>query len=194
MVDLVIFKWLNGFATKSDLFDLTAWVITDYDRVIFAGIFASYFLFHRGETARMRTVILLSVVAGLLTLVTADMFGDMIYRPRPFVVLPVEEARLILPQNRDSSFLSELAAVTVAFAVGMWRAPGHTARWVFTFLALFAGITQVFIGFHWPSDILASAVLGILLAHAVFRFFPRTLPLLNTVIGACGRMARHFRQ
>lgn len=121
----------------------------------------------------MRMVILLSVVAGLLALGAANVSGYLVYRPRPFVVLPIDQAQLLLPQWRDSSFVSDYAAVSVAFAAGMWRAPGRSARWVFALLAVIIGVSQVFVGFHWPSDVLASATVGLLLAHAVFKWFQR---------------------
>lgn len=118
----------------------------------------------------MRKVVLLSVAAGMLTLVVGTWLGENIIRRRPYEVLPFEQTYLLLPTNGDSSFISEYAAVAIAFAMGMWRTPGRTARWVFTALAVFIGISQIAVGFHWPSDILASALLAVGSTYLIFRW------------------------
>lgn len=169
-MDSILFLWLNGFAAKSHPFYLASWLITDYDVALFTSLYVLCCLLHRGAPGRMRRVVLLSLAAGTLTLVVGTWLGEIIIRRRPYEVLPFEQTYLLLPTNGDSSFISEYAAVAIAFAMGMWRAPSRTARWVFTALAVFIGISQIAVGFHWPSDILASALLAVGSTHLIFRW------------------------
>lgn len=157
-MDVNLFTWLNGLGAKSHLFYLVTWLITDHDVVFFTILFGLCLLLHRRHFGKMWSHILLSLAAGAVALVLSAVLGELMYRPRPFDVLPIEKAQLLLPQNSDSSLLSELTAVAVAFAMGMWGAPGRLTPWVFTTLAVYIGISQIAIGFHWPSDVLASAM------------------------------------
>lgn len=192
-LDLATFRWVNRIGLHSDPLYLAYWLITHYDFVIFTGLFLWYLLFHRQDIGRMRRTILLALLAGLLAFMGAGMLGELIRRPRPFEVLPMNEVYVFLPQNRDSSLPSEFAAVAIAFAVAMWRAPGKTARWVFSALTVFVGISQVGVGFHWPSDILASGILGGLSVRVLDWLSTRLALVLSSITRVFERLVRHRR-
>ena len=88
-----------------------------------------------------------------------------IARPRPFVVLPAVH---LLISGSSFSFpsthtMQSFMAATVASRYFGWRA-------LFFGFALLVGISRITLGVHYPSDILAGAVLGILIGYALTRF------------------------
>jgi undecaprenyl-diphosphatase len=85
-------------------------------------------------------------------------------RPRPYAVdasITVIDAR-----PTTAAFPSGHAAMAVAGAVaGSRMLPG--SAWAWWPLALIVAVSRIYIGVHWPSDVLAGALLGIALAWFV---------------------------
>lgn len=84
-------------------------------------------------------------------------------RPRPFVLLNFVP---LVERSATFSFPSGHAAVFFALAVALWFIDRRTGWW-FGALALVNGIARVYVGVHWPTDILAGAAIGILSTLAV---------------------------
>lgn len=103
--------------------------------------------------------------SALIALVAANTVGQLVGRLRPYEVSS-EIARLIPPPLTAHAFPSGHTAVAFAFAAALtFGSPG------WGMLALVAaagvGIGRVFAGVHYPSDVLAGAVLGIVCAIVV---------------------------
>lgn len=80
------------------------------------------------------------------------------YRPRPFVLYP-HLVHLLVQHAPDASFPSDHAAVAaaVAFALRGQSRALQTAFWLLTVLIL---LSRVFVGVHWPTDVLGGAAVG----------------------------------
>ena len=105
------------------------------------------------------------LLAGVFTWgISEYVLKPVVDRPRPFEVdssLTVIDAR---PVTR--SFPSGHAAMAVAYAVGGSRMiPG--SAWVWWTLAVIVAVSRVYIGVHWPSDVIGGAVLGLACAWFV---------------------------
>lgn len=189
--DLAILLWLNGLAGKNALFDRLVAAFTVYAPGVFLILFLAYFLVWRGEI-RMRRTIVLAGIAGVLALTIAVAVSSVLYRARPFAAIP-GEIRLLVPHTTDSSFPSDHATGSAAFAAGMWGAPGRSARWVFAGTALLVGISRLIAGVHWPSDVLASFVLGGAVAWATVRFSRPLWPWLDRLLAWVSGLESRFR-
>lgn len=192
--DLTVFRWLNGLAGQSRMLDLVAAGFTTYAPVLFGALFLLYFLFEPADTARMRRTILLAGLSGVLALTVAVIVASVVYRARPFLTLPSGQVHLLIPHSNDSSFPSDHATGSAAFAAGMWRSPDRSARWVFAGTALLVGISRLIAGVHWPSDILVSLVLGGLVAWGTFALEPLLRPLLDWILQLFGRVERLWKR
>ena len=190
--DLTILRGLNGLAGRSHIFDVLVATFSAYAPVIFGVLFAIYF-FLPGTDRPLRRRILMAGLGGILAVVASVVIAMFVYRARPFAALPPGQVHLLLPHTPDSSFPSDHAMGSGAFAAGMWGAPNRTAPWIFTLAALLVGTSRLIAGVHWPTDIIASLVLGGLIARATLALERPLSPLLGFIVGLVERIEGHQR-
>jgi undecaprenyl-diphosphatase len=114
---------------------------------------------------RRRAALLLAFA---LALVASDFVGShalkpLIGRMRPCFALPVGTFRWLAPASDVGSLPSLHSANFFAMAVVTWcvdRRVGIAALVIATLVAL----SRVYVGVHWPTDVLAGAVWGVLCA------------------------------
>ena len=88
--------------------------------------------------------------------VFVSIFRYLIYSPRPFLVL--ENVNQLMNHEFESSFPSGHASFYFALAMGVYFY-NKRAGYIFLVLAGLMGLARIFIGVHWPLDILAEQVL-----------------------------------
>ncbi len=98
-------------------------------------------------------------LAMLLAFVINDLaLKPALHEPRPFQ--QDVQARVIGPRPNDYSLPSGHSAASFAAAVALSRAwPGGTAVWFA--LAAFVAFTRVYLGVHYPHDVIVGALVGI---------------------------------
>src|ERR687883_845774 len=116
-----------------------------------------------GRTGRWAALVgLVALVAGLIS---SEVLKNLVMQPRPF--LSLSDARLLISPPRSYSFPS--VNVTYAFAassgasLAAQRLLGQVPLWGWGFLALAAVISysRIYVGVHYPSDVLGGAMLGL---------------------------------
>ena len=121
-------------------------------------LIAAVFPAHRPAAWRL----LLAV--GFTFLLNDYVLKPVIDRPRPFTVMA--ELKVIDAKPITSSFPSGHAAMAVAGAIAGARLIPASA-WVFWPLGVMVAISRVYIGVHWPTDIMAGAIVGFICAWFV---------------------------
>ena len=114
------------------------------------------------------------------------------FRPRPFETLDVE---LLFYQPTDSSFPSNAAAAVFGIAAVVWGVNRGLGTALLIACGLYS-VARVYVGVHYPLDVVAGALIGIVVAFLVLKLRDLTMPLLVWVIKAvriiclaCLRMA-----
>lgn len=146
---------VNGLAGRSGLADLVMAAIATY--LIFALVLAaaSWWLWpglrEKGKLAALAAAV--AVVAGQAFNLLVGWF---VFVPRPFVA---HHVLLLVQSARDSSFPSDhaTAAFGIAATALLWRMPG---RWLILIGAILIAVARVYVGAHYPLDVIAGAVLG----------------------------------
>jgi undecaprenyl-diphosphatase len=113
------------------------------------------------------------LIAGLtISYYIVSLLKILIARPRPFIVLT--NVILLGPAEKTPSFPSN-HAVTAFMTASLlaWRFKNYI---LFYLLALVVAFSRVYIGVHYPSDVLAGAIIGIMIGL----FLKRVSRLLET--------------
>jgi undecaprenyl-diphosphatase len=175
-IDVGIIKYLNGFATKSALFDDFYVRILQLPSVKFLPLTACIvWLWFDGHSPRRRSALVRAILGAFVAIVVSRLIQNLSpHRPRP---LNMESLNFVLPfplppdqvtrWNDWSSFPSDTAALGFALATGIWQA-SRPVGWGCLFWAAFViSLPRVYAGFHYPSDIVGGAILGTLSTLAV---------------------------
>jgi undecaprenyl-diphosphatase len=162
-IDREIVIWFNGLAGNVSLIDdLMRIIATDYlmPMVFSLAMFGMWFA---GRTAKERvkfqhwTLIGISSI-GLsnVTVVLINLAWD---RTRPYAVL--DEIELLFYRATDPSFPANPVAIGAAAGAAAWMAHRQFGYWLFA-AALLYGVSRVYAGVFYPTDVLGGIVVGIL--------------------------------
>ena len=166
-MDLEIYKLINGFAAQSDAFEDTLRFFSIYAEVIFGVFLAGVFLAQgRWRSVRARHGVVAAALASVVGLEAAHVISGLWDRPRPYEAYP-EIAHLFVAASPDPSFPSDHATVAFAIAVSILLRTRRLGL-VALAMAITVALSRVVVGTHYPSDVLAGALLGTLAALVVW--------------------------
>ena len=112
-------------------------------------------------TRKVGAASLLALAIGFLC--TNVAVKPLLQRPRPYTA--VEGLIPLLTSGDPNSFPS--GHTCAAFAAGLawaWALPRRWMRWTGLVLAVCMGLSRLYVGVHYPSDVLAGALIGSLAA------------------------------
>jgi undecaprenyl-diphosphatase len=150
---------LDSFSAHHDAFEdpLRAYVVVS-ELVFVAAIVALLLLVPGARRQLARRAAVAAAASAALAVLVAHFLSSAIDRPRPFVAHP-STIHAFIAHAADPSFPSDHA--TAAFAIA--TAVALRARAVGALLLALAAVLaagRVFLGLHYPSDVLAGAVIG----------------------------------
>ena len=104
---------------------------------------------------------------GVGALFTNVALKHLVARPRPW--LTVEGLRFLVEEHDPNSFPSGHTCAAFAAAGIWWRTlPARWARVTALVMAILMGLSRLYVGVHFPSDVLAGAAVGLLAAWIVW--------------------------
>lgn len=167
-LDLVVFNSINGFANK--------WQWLDFLGIFFARYFEYVLLFClilfliRDFKQYWRMVAESLIAAIFVKFILVESIRKIRFRSRPFII---DQVNLLIPYDLDkTSFPSGHASFYFALSTIIYGYNKKAGILFFAFSFLIS-IARIFVGVHWPSDILAGAVLGVLMGWILNKLFKR---------------------
>lgn len=166
-IDVWLFRLINQ-GMQNPVFDFLAPVLTNKNNWTPVFIIVIIALAWKGGT-RGRIVLLLTIPVILLSdQLSASVLKPLIGRIRPCVAL--DNVNALLGVKTSYSFPSSHAANSFAAAtLFSFFYPGR--KIMFITLALVICFTRIYVGVHYPFDVIAGAVLGILCAILVYKTY-----------------------
>lgn len=168
-IDRELIKGATEIGGSDQLRDQIVYVVAEI--LPFLAIGVGLWIFFRGKTKRQRdkdqNVALLALAAVLIAVGVRWLVGEVFDRERPFETLrDLHYLNLVSPGS--NSFPSLHAMILFAFA-GTFYYIGHHPNWArfLLLLAVVVVLARVVAGVHYPSDVLAGAILGLVVAKIV---------------------------
>lgn len=115
---------------------------------------------------------MLLAALALSHIVGEDLIKPLAARPRPFVLFPGHPLLIAAPAG--FSFPSGHAASGFCAAFILWKANRHFGLSALILAALIA-FSRIYLFVHYPADVLAGAVLGVICALFTVKFFEKYL-------------------
>jgi undecaprenyl-diphosphatase len=167
--DTEVLLFLNQFAHHSRVLDLTARTLAVSPLAKGGLVIAAFWWvwFWPRNTERNRKV----VIATLLSAVTAVIAGRLLALYLPFRLRPIHTPELgfVLPYGATqevlrgwSSFPSDHAMAFFAASTGLCFISRSLGAVLSIYVALFVALPRIYLGLHYPTDVLAGAFIGVL--------------------------------
>jgi len=171
-LDVSLFEKLNNLVYHWKFLDFVGIFFANYLQWILLAIFLVFLFFWKKEFIMKKTLIISAAVSVVLSrLIIGELLKIVVHRARPYVVLETAK-KLIAENNAYQSFPSGHATIFFALAMAIWFYNKKPGNWFFVG-AILMGIARIFVGVHWPSDILGGAIIGILSAIIIDKLVKR---------------------
>ena len=176
-MDTTIFRWINNLSEHTTWANLAMELYAKFGVVLFAILLLATVLVARrdGDLDGVAGTVWAGCSA-LVALVVAQSLGRQVNRPRPYTTL--DHVHLLVAKSTDFSFPSDHATTVGAVACGLLLVNRRfgTVAVVGAFTMAFA---RVYVGAHYPSDVVVGLIIGAAVAAVGARF---ATPLLASML------------
>ncbi len=151
-MDIYLFQLINGLSGHFAWLDAFLIATAQYTPVLLALILALLYLSFREKSQRAA---LLAGISALLALGIGQVIGWIVNRPRPYAFA----THVLIGRTIDSSFPSDHATLAFAIAMLLWYYHRKLSLSLLA-LAVMLSFARVYVGAHFPTDVLGGAILG----------------------------------
>lgn len=163
--DQNFFYWFNGLQGQNQFVDFLVHVVAEYAiYMIPLALLVCWFVYKKEQTRI--DMLKATIVSVLVWQIPTRIIAWIWYRPRPYIELGgTKELFFHVPSySFPSDHATFLAAISMYFYLLGYKKLG---RWGFV-VTFLVGIGRIIAGLHYPGDIVAGWVLGILVAWIIY--------------------------
>jgi undecaprenyl-diphosphatase len=173
--DSIAFATINQAAGHYAVLDTLMLFVTHYLPYAMIALVLGYMLvaypreYHYSALHRLTQTLEFALTL-LTTFVLVQFMKVLVAYPRPFAVLP--DVIALVPDQGGYSFPSMHTALTIAVAVSVYLHHKRLGLLLILF-ALLVGISRIYIGVHYPVDVLVGGLLGWLISCLFHKLFSK---------------------
>ncbi len=164
--DYYLSNKINGLVGKSIILDNLGIILAQYLAYILIAWVIIYILYRIIKHWDWKPFWLISLSVFLGRFVIVEIIRLIYYKPRPFISFP--EIQTLINHSNSSSIPSGHATSFFALAIALYFLNKKLGITMFI-LASLIGIARIFVGVHYPLDILTGILIGILSGIFVFK-------------------------
>jgi len=189
-MDYLAFRLINDYAGQHGWLDGVMVAIASYGSLVFAVVLLWLWgLRTDSASAQNRLVVARALAAAAAALALGQIIIRALPRARPF---SSHNVHLLIPHSPDPSFPSDHALAAFAIAAAVVSSQRRLGIALFGFGALL-GIARVFVGMHYPLDILGGGRLGGTIGWLAHRADPWLRPVVEVASRRTGAVFRKSR-
>ena len=187
MINVDLFYFIND-ALKNPLFDFLMPFVTEMGSFV-AMLAICVIVIILSIIFKNRTVKRIALLC-LFSLLLADgialLLKALILEPRPFAVLNnvhllvVEDDPSSFPSGHTTSTFAVLSVLVFKFRHEFWSV-------VLILFGIVIGFSRIYVGVHYPLDVLAGCIIGVLSAYFTYRYEDKIRSFFNGVVGVFKR-------
>jgi undecaprenyl-diphosphatase len=161
-MNLEIFRLINNLAYKNNALDKIMIIFSKYVPYAFMVILALVFIIGiTNNNLDYRKTAVSTFVITVINLILVFLIGNIYYVYRPFVH---NKVNLLFPHVEDASFPSDHATGTMSIALGLSKY-NKLLSIILTILSVVVGFSRVYVGHHYPLDVIGAYALVIITAY-----------------------------
>lgn len=160
-IELNILLWIQDHLTHPLLDTFFIFITTLGDAGILWILIGLFFLLQK-KHRRLGLLILLALIGSLT--VTNGLLKNWVARPRPYTLYPFD---LLIDKNPEYSFPSGHTSAAFAAAWMVYMNKKRLGIYMVT-LATLMGLSRIYLFMHYPTDVIAGGLVGILIAEGVY--------------------------
>lgn len=157
MDNLSLFLFIFGMGGRNSILDFM--MIFGAEYLIYLALILIFVLAYKGST-KERKVLILAVLALPIAVILIKFIHLFYIEPRPFVA---HDLFPLIGQIEGATFPSRHASImsTLTFPYILFK-----SKWAYLFIvfSLWVGISRIFVGVHYPLDILGGVIVGFISA------------------------------
>lgn len=174
-LNIITFASINHAAGQYPALDVLMLAITHYMPYAMIALVLGYMLVaypreHHYSALHRLTQTLEFALTLLTTFVIVQYIKVLVAYPRPFAVLP--DVIALVPDQGGYSFPSMHTALTMAVAVSVYMHHKKLGMLLILF-ALLVGLSRVYVGVHYPVDVLVGGLLGWVISSLFHKLFSK---------------------
>ncbi|MEY8350644.1 undecaprenyl-diphosphatase [Bacillus cereus] len=178
------FRWINDLGKQySSLNPIMVFVAEYMLYVLVLGVLIYWFT--RNNKNRMM------IIQGGLAFIVAEIIGKIVGQfyshHQPFAVLP--NVNQLVEHEIDNSFPSDHTILFFSICVSIWLVRKKEG-WFWLMLAFCVAISRIWVGVHYPIDVVTGALVGIISSLFVYWVAPK-ISFIKRLLGMYERMEQH---
>lgn len=181
--NLTLLRVINNLGKELPIFNPLAIFFAEHMVFVLAAIMFFYWL---TGSYNDRTIVMGGALAFFLSEVIAKTIGFLYSHHQPFALFP--NINQLIPHEVDNSFPSDHTILFFSIAVSTFLYHKRKGL-ILIFIAALVGLSRVWVGVHYPVDVLFGVLIATISAFLSFAFLKR---ITKIIVGAYEKVEAYF--